>query len=163
MSIASDKAVSIDYALTDDAGEVLDTSAGEGPLVYLHGADNIVPGLEQALEGKAVGDELTVVVEPEDGYGEYEAELVSVVNRAMFDGIDELEAGMEFEAESPDGEHQIVTVVDVDGDDVTIDGNHPLAGERLHFQVTVVDIRDATADELAHGHPHGDDDHEHDH
>ncbi|MFC9998800.1 peptidylprolyl isomerase [Nocardia sp. NPDC127526] len=162
MLIGTDKVVSIDYTLTDDAGDVLDTSAGEAPLLYLHGADNIVPGLERALDGKTTGDEVDVVVEPEDGYGEYVAELVSVVNRDMFEGMDELEVGMEFEAETPDGEGQIVTVVEVDGDDVTIDGNHPLAGERLHFRVTVVDVRDATADELAHGHPHGDDDdHEH--
>ncbi|GAB4588931.1 FKBP-type peptidyl-prolyl cis-trans isomerase [Nocardia sp. IFM 10818] len=161
MLIGTDKVVSIDYTLTDDAGEVLDTSAGEAPLLYLHGADNIVPGLERALDGKTTGDEVSVVVEPEDGYGDYVAELVSVVNRDMFEAIDELEVGMEFEAETPDGEGQIVTVVEVDGDDVTIDGNHPLAGERLHFRVTVVDVRDATSDELAHGHPHGDDDHEH--
>ncbi|MBL1075910.1 peptidylprolyl isomerase [Nocardia sp. 2] len=161
MQIGTDKVVSIEYTLTDDAEEVVDTSVGEEPLVYLHGAENIVPGLEVALEGKSVGDELKVTIEPEDGYGEYLEELVSVVERAMFEEIDELEPGMQFEAEAPDGETQIVTVVEVDGDDVTIDGNHPLAGQRLHFQVKVVDIREATADELAHGHPHGDDDHEH--
>ncbi|RMI34914.1 FKBP-type peptidyl-prolyl cis-trans isomerase [Nocardia stercoris] len=162
MVIVSDKVVSIEYTLTDDDGEVLDSSVGEAPLVYLHGADNIVPGLEQALDGKSGGDRVEVVVEPEDGYGEHLAELVSTVERSMFEGVDELEAGMEFEAEAPDGETQIVTVVGVDGDSVTIDGNHPLAGQRLHFQVEIVDVRDATEDELAHGHPHEDgDDHQH--
>ncbi|MFI1917108.1 peptidylprolyl isomerase [Nocardia sp. NPDC020380] len=161
MVIDSDKVVSIEYTLTDDADEVLDTSVGDTPLVYLHGADNIVPGLERALHGKTVGDEVNVVVEPEDAYGEFEAELVSVVDRSMFD-LDELEAGMQFEAEAPDGETQVVTIVDVDGDDVTIDGNHPLAGQRLHFAVKVVDVRDATEEELTHGHPHGEDD-DHDH
>ncbi|MFJ4650078.1 peptidylprolyl isomerase [Nocardia sp. NPDC088792] len=161
MVIDSDKVVSIEYTLTDDADEVLDTSVGDTPLVYLHGADNIVPGLERALHGKTVGDEVNVVVEPEDAYGEFEAELVSVVDRSMFD-LDELEAGMQFEAEAPDGDTQIVTIVDVDGDDVTIDGNHPLAGQRLHFAVKVVDVRDATEEELTHGHPHGEDD-DHDH
>ncbi|WP_458690326.1 FKBP-type peptidyl-prolyl cis-trans isomerase [Nocardia tengchongensis] len=161
MSIAADKVVSIEYTLTADDGEVLDTSVGDEPLVYLHGADNIVPGLEQALEGKTTGDELTVVVEPEDGYGDYLAELVSSVPRDMFEGVDELEPGMEFHAEAPDGESQIVVVQQVDGDEVIIDANHPLAGQRLNFAVKVVDVRDATEDELAHGHPHGDDDHDH--
>ncbi|MET8426718.1 peptidylprolyl isomerase [Nocardia sp. NPDC059091] len=161
MSIAADKVVSIEYTLKADDGEVLDTSVGEAPLVYLHGADNIVPGLEQALEGKSTGDELVVVVEPEDAYGEYLAELVSAVPRDMFEGVDELEPGMEFHAEAPDGDSQIVIVRQVDGDEVTIDANHPLAGQRLHFTVKVVDIRDASEDELAHGHPHGEDDHDH--
>ncbi|MFE3189772.1 peptidylprolyl isomerase [Nocardia sp. NPDC059240] len=161
MSIAADKVVSIEYTLTDDDGEVLDTSVGDEPLIYLHGAENIVDGLEKALEGRNAGDEVVVVVEPEDGYGEYLAELVSTVERDAFVGIDELEVGMEFEAEAPDGDSQIVVVRAVDGDEVTIDANHPLAGQRLHFAVKVIDIRDATADELEHGHPHGDDDHEH--
>ncbi|WP_040810350.1 FKBP-type peptidyl-prolyl cis-trans isomerase [Nocardia concava] len=161
MSIAADKVVSIEYTLTDDDGEVLDTSVGDEPLVYLHGAENIVEGLEKALDGKQPGDEIEVVVEPEEGYGDYLVELVSTVDRAAFDGVDELEVGMEFEAEAPDGESQIVVVRAVDGDEVTIDANHPLAGQRLHFKVKVIDIRDATEDELAHGHPHGDDDHEH--
>ncbi|GAB0105019.1 peptidylprolyl isomerase [Nocardia sp. JMUB6875] len=161
MSIAADKVVSIEYTLTDDDGEVLDTSVGDEPLVYLHGAENIVEGLEKALDGKQPGDEIEVVVEPEEGYGDYLVELVSTVDRAAFDGVDELEVGMEFEAEAPDGESQIVVVRAVDGDEVTIDANHPLAGQRLHFKVKVIDIRDASEDELAHGHPHGDDDHEH--
>ncbi|WP_405492110.1 peptidylprolyl isomerase [Nocardia sp. NBC_00511] len=162
MSIAADKVVSIDYTLTDDDGDVLDTSVGDEPLVYLHGAENIVPGLERALEGKTTGDELVVIVEPEDGYGEYDAELVSTVALEMFEGVDEIEPGMEFHAEAPDGESQIVTVRQVDGSEVTIDANHPLAGQRLHFKVKVVDIRDASDEELVHGHPHGeDDDHEH--
>ncbi|QLY29642.1 FKBP-type peptidyl-prolyl cis-trans isomerase [Nocardia huaxiensis] len=162
MVVSADKVVSIEYTLTDDEGDVLDTSAGEAPLEYLHGADNIVPGLEGALAGKAVGDELEVVVEAEDAYGEYLAELVSTVARDMFEDVEELEVGMEFHAEAPDGDAQIVTVVGVDGDDVIIDANHPLAGQRLHFKVKVVGIRDATAEEIAHGHPHGaDDDHAH--
>ncbi|AYF74843.1 peptidylprolyl isomerase [Nocardia yunnanensis] len=161
MSIAADKVVSIEYTLTDDDGEVLDTSVGDEPLVYLHGAENIVEGLERALEGRKPGDELEVVVEPEDGYGDYLVELVSTVERDAFVGVEDLEVGMEFEAEAPDGESQIVVVRAVDGDEVTIDANHPLAGQRLHFKVKVLDIRDASEDELAHGHPHGDDDHEH--
>src|SRR5689334_641019 len=161
MLIAANKAVSIDYTLTNDAGEVIDSSAGGAPLVYLQGAGNIIPGLEKALEGKAVGDELTVAVEPEDAYGEYAAELVSTLSRSMFEGVDELEVGMQFHASAPDGQMQIVTIRDLDGDDVTVDGNHPLAGQRLNFQVKIVAIRDASQEEIAHGHVHGEGGHHH--
>jgi FKBP-type peptidyl-prolyl cis-trans isomerase SlyD len=161
MPIAANKAVSIDYTLTNDAGEVIDSSAGGAPLVYLQGAGNIIPGLEKALEGKQVGDELTVAVEPEDAYGEYSAELVSTLSRSMFEGVDELEVGMQFHASAPDGQMQIVTIRDLDGDDVTVDGNHPLAGQRLNFQVKIVAIRDASQEEVAHGHVHGEGGHHH--
>jgi len=161
MLIAANKAVSIDYTLINDAGEVIDSSAGGAPLVYLQGAGNIIPGLEKALEGKAVGDELKVAVEPEDAYGEYAAELVSTLSRSMFEGVDELEVGMQFHASAPDGQMQIVTIRDLDGDDVTVDGNHPLAGQRLNFEVKIVDIRDASQEEIAHGHVHGEGGHHH--
>ena len=155
MQIAAKKAVSIDYTLTNDAGEVLDSSAGGAPLVYLHGAGNIIPGLEQALEGKQEGDQVNVTVEPENAYGEFSAELVAVLGRNMFEGVDELEVGMQFHASGPDGGMQIVTITGVDGDEVTVDGNHPLAGQRLTFDVKVVGIRDASDEEMAHGHVHG--------
>ncbi|MBF7730404.1 FKBP-type peptidyl-prolyl cis-trans isomerase [Pseudomonas sp. N040] len=161
MLIAVNKAVSIDYTLTNDAGEVIDSSAGGTPLVYLHGAGNIIVGLEKALEGKRAGDELKVVVEPQDAYGEFSAELVAVLGRDMFEGVDELEVGMQFHASGPDGSMQIVTIRDLDGDEVTVDGNHPLAGQRLTFQVKVIDVRDAHAEELAHGHVHGEGGHHH--
>ncbi|MFZ2288105.1 MAG: peptidylprolyl isomerase [Halopseudomonas yangmingensis] len=155
MQISANKAVSIDYTLTNDGGEVIDSSAGGQPLVYLHGAGNIIPGLESALEGKQVGDELKVSIEPEEAYGEFSAELVAVLGRQMFEGVDELEVGMQFHASAPDGGMQIVTITALDGDEVTVDGNHPLAGQRLTFEVKVIDIRDASEDELAHGHIHG--------
>lgn len=161
MSIAPNKAVSIDYTLTNDAGEVIDSSAGGAPLVYLQGAGNIIPGLEKALEGKNVGDELDVAIEPEEAYGEYSAELVSTLSRSMFEGVDELEVGMQFHASAPDGQMQIVTIRDLDGDDVTVDGNHPLAGQRLNFKVKIVAVRDASEEELAHGHVHGEGGHHH--
>ncbi|MGN8257839.1 peptidylprolyl isomerase [Pseudomonas sp. SMSB3] len=161
MLIAANKAVSIDYTLTNDAGETIDSSAGGAPLVYLHGAANIIPGLEKALEGKQAGDELTVAIEPEDAYGEYLAELVSTLNRSLFEGVDQLEVGMQFHASAPDGQMQIVTIRDIDGDDVTVDGNHPLAGQRLNFQVKVVDVRDASEEEIAHRHVHGEGGHHH--
>ena len=161
MTIAANKAVSIEYTLTNDDGDVIDSSAGGAPLVYLQGAGNIIPGLEKALEGKAVGDELEVAVEPEDAYGEYSAELVSTLNRSMFEGVDQLEVGMQVHASVPDGQMQIVTIRDLDGDDVTVDGNHPLAGQRLNFKVKVVAIRDASEEEVAHGHVHGEGGHQH--
>ena len=161
MLIAANKAVSIDYTLTNDAGEVIDSSAGGAPLVYLHGAGNIIVGLEKALLGKEIGSELSVTVEPEEAYGEYSAELVATLGRDMFEGVDELEVGMQFHASGPDGGMQIVTIRDLDGDDVIVDGNHPLAGQRLTFAVKVVAVRDASAEELAHGHIHGEGGHHH--
>jgi len=161
MLIAANKAVSIDYTLTNEAGEVIDSSAGGAPMVYLHGAGNIIIGLEKALEGKSAGEELSVAVEPADAYGEYSAELVAVLGRDMFEGVDQLEVGMQFHASGPDGSMQIVTIRDVDGDEVTVDGNHPLAGQRLNFQVKIVNVREANAEELAHGHIHGEGGHQH--
>jgi FKBP-type peptidyl-prolyl cis-trans isomerase SlyD len=161
MLIAANKAVSIDYTLTNDAGEVIDSSAGGAPLVYLQGAGNIIRGLEKALLGKQAGDELDVSVEPEDAYGEYSAELVATLNRSMFEGVDELEVGMQFHASGPDGSMQIVTIRELDGDDVIVDGNHPLAGQRLNFKVKVIEVRDASEEEVAHGHVHGEGGHQH--
>lgn len=161
MQIASQKAVSIEYTLTNDAGEVIDSSAGGAPLVYLHGANAIIVGLERALEGKAAGDRIQVAIEPADAYGEYSAELVATLNRSMFEGVDQLEVGMQFHASAPDGGMQIVTVRDLEGDDVIVDGNHPLAGQRLNFDVTVVSVRDASPEEIAHGHVHGEGGHHH--
>lgn len=161
MQIAANTAVSIDYTLTNESGEVIDSSAGGAPLVYLHGARNIIAGLEKALEGKQVGDELDVSVEPEDAYGEYSAELVAVLPRNMFEGVDQLEVGMQFHASAPNGGMQIVTIRELDGDDVTVDGNHPLAGQRLNFKVKVVNVRAAEAEEIAHGHIHGEGGHHH--
>lgn len=155
MQISANKAVSIDYTLTNDAGEVIDSSAGGAPLVYLQGHGNIIVGLEKALEGKTAGEQLKVTIEPEEAYGEFSAELVAVLNRSMFEGVDQLEVGMQFHASAPDGGMQIVTIRDIEGDDVTVDGNHPLAGQRLTFEVKVVDVREASADELSHGHVHG--------
>src|SRR5690606_3853839 len=120
MLIANQHVVAIDYTLTNDAGEVIDSSAGAAPLVYLHGAGNIIAGLEKALVGKQAGDEITAVVEPEEAYGEYSAEMVTTLSRAMFEGVEELEVGMQFHASGPGGGMQIVTIRDIDGDDVTV-------------------------------------------
>ena len=161
MLIANQHVVAIDYTLSNDAGEVIDSSAGAEPLVYLHGAGNIITGLENALAGKTAGDELEVSSEPEDAYGEYSAELITTLGREMFEGVDNLEVGMQFHASAPDGGMQIVTVRDVDGDQVTIDGNHPLAGQQLNFKVKVISVRAASEEEVAHGHVHGEGGHQH--
>lgn len=161
MLIANQHVVAIDYTLSNDAGEVIDSSAGAEPLVYLHGAGNIIAGLENALAGKIAGDELEVSIEPEDAYGEYSAELITNLGREMFEGVEELEVGMQFHASAPDGGMQIVTIRDVDGDQVTIDGNHPLAGQQLNFKVKVISVRAASEEEVAHGHVHGEGGHQH--
>jgi len=154
LTIADKHIVSIHYTLTDDDGETIDTSSGGEPLVYLHGAQNIIPGLENALTGKSVGDQLQVTIQPEDAYGELDSELLQLVPRDAFEGIDDIEPGMQFEARSPDGDTQVVVVQDVNEEGVVIDGNHPLAGQVLHFDVTVEAIREATDEEIEHGHAH---------
>ena len=160
MQIAQNSVVAIAYTLTDDKGTVIDTSAGGEPLVYLHGARNIIPGLENALTGKSVGEKLTVTVAPAEGYGEYDPQMVQAVPRQMFAGVENIEVGMQFQAQTPQGV-RVVTVIEVEGDDITLDGNHPLAGETLHFAVEVTEVRTATAEELAHGHVHGAGGHHH--
>lgn len=146
--------VSIHYTLTNKAGEQLDSSIGAEPLSYLHGAGNIIPGLEKALSESSVGDKLTVIIEAEDAYGERNEEQMQTVSREMFAGIDTIEEGMQFQADSSSGP-AIVTITKVEGDNITIDGNHPLAGEQLTFEVEVMDIRPATETEIKHGHIHG--------
>lgn len=160
MQIADKTVVSIHYTLTNTDGETLDSSVGQDPLVYLHGANNIIAGLEAALLGKAVGDSLQVSVEPSEGYGELREELVQEVDRSAFQGVDEIDVGMQFMAQTPWGE-QPVTVVKVEGDNITLDGNHPLAGQVLNFDVEVMEIRAASAEEMDHGHVHGAGGHHH--
>jgi len=160
MQISKHKVVSIDYTLTNDDGEVLDSSKGQEPLAYIHGIGFMIPGLENALEGKSEGDSLSVTVEPKDGYGERDDELVKVVERSMFGDIEKLEEGMQFQAESDDGV-EVVTITAVEGDKVTVDGNHPMADVTLNFEVKIVDVREASKEELDHGHVHGAGGHHH--
>ena len=154
MQVADDMAVSIHYTLTNDAGEVLDSSEGSEPLNYLQGSGNIISGLDRAVLGKVVGDKFNVRIPAEDAYGEIEEDMVDVISREMFEGVDNLEVGMQFNADVSSGAG-IVTIVAIEGDDVTIDGNHPLAGQALTFEAEVVDVRLATKEELSHGHIHG--------
>lgn len=161
MQIAENLVALIHYSLKDGQGNLLDSSEGQEPLPFLCGAHNIVEGLEKALIGKTVGDKLDVVVKPEEGYGEIRAELVQKVARENFQGIDDIEVGMQFMAEAPWGQ-QPVTVTAIEDDGVMLDGNHPLAGQTLQFSVEVTEVREATDDEIAHGHVHGEGcDHDH--
>jgi FKBP-type peptidyl-prolyl cis-trans isomerase SlyD len=159
MKIAKDHAVHFHYTLKDDSGQVLDDSHEGEPLSYLHGHDNIIPGLEVALEGHEQGDQFDVTVEADDAYGQRNEDLVESVPASLFEGVDDVEVGMQFRAQGEDDE-ELVTVTGIDGDEITIDANHPLAGERLNFSVEITGVRAATDTELRHGHVHGGD-HEH--
>ena len=152
--IGDNVVASIHYTLTDPSGQVIDSSQGAEPLHYLHGAGNIIPGLEQALVGKTLGASLQVTVEPENGYGEVDTDLIQQVPVAAFEGVENIEPGMAFEAEDAQGNRRRIVVRSVDGDEVIIDGNHPLAGLQLHFDVEVVGVRSASEEEIAHGHAH---------
>ena len=150
MTISKDSVVSIEYTLTDNTNEVLDSSTELGPLEYLHGHNNLIPGLEKELEGKSVGDSFKVTVAPIDAYGEYLDELVVEVDRSQFPNDIEIVEGMQFEAGSPEGA-RIVTVKSIQDSKITIDANHPLAGETLNFDVKIIAIRDATEQEKTSG------------
>jgi len=160
MSIAPDQVVSIHYILRDDAGEVIDRSAEGAPLAYLHGHGQLIPGLERELTGKNPGERLQVKIPPADGYGEYDPALVHKVPRRALKGIGDPQIGMRLQAQTPQGP-RAVTVTQVSGDLVTLDGNHPLAGKNLNFEVEVSAVRPATEQELAHGHVHGAGGHHH--
>lgn len=151
MEIADRCVAAIQYTLTNDSGEVIDKSVADAPLAYLHGAGNIVPGLEKALLGKKTGDTLTADVAPEEAYGPRHDGLIQTVPRSAFDGVESVEPGMQFEARTEKGP-LLVTVTKVEPEQVVVDGNHPLAGQKLHFAVDVVEVREATEEELNNGH-----------
>lgn len=154
MKVAKNQVVAINYVLKNDAGQVIDTSEGQEPLHYIQGSGQIIPGLESALEGKGKGDRIQVVIEPADAYGEVNQDLVQDVPRENFGEIKDIEVGMQFEVQTQAG--PLVVVVDeVNDQTIRVNGNHPLAGIRLHFDVTVDSIRAATKEELDHGHVHG--------
>ncbi|MEY3529842.1 MAG: hypothetical protein B9S29_04275 [Opitutia bacterium Tous-C2FEB] len=152
MRVSKETVVGIEYTLKDDKGNVLDTSAGHGPMEYLHGASNIIPGLEQGLEGLTAGDAKVVVVQPADAYGEYSEKLIQRVPLDRF-GANKVEIGMRFHAETNLG-MRVLVIRHVDEQEAVLDGNHELAGKTLTFDVKVVSVRAAELTELAHGHPH---------
>jgi len=160
MPIKQDSVVSIHYTLRDDAGQTIDSSTGGEPLAYLHGHGNIVPGLERELEGKSAGDKLSVTVSPAEGYGEYDRQLVQKIPRRALRGVTQVRVGMQLHTHTPQGP-RAVTVTQIVGDMLTLDGNHPLAGKNLHFEIEVTGVREPTPEELAHGHVHGAGGHHH--
>lgn len=162
MQIAQHTVVGLSYTLKNDRGDILDQADASHPFVYLHGAGNIIPGLENVLVGKQTGESLDVTIPPEMAYGIRDERMTQQVPRNMFAGVDEqhLVPGAQFHAQTNAGT-ETITIAAVDGDTVTIDANHPLAGETLHFSVTVLNVRAATRDEVSHGHAHGPGGHHH--
>ncbi len=154
MIIESKKVVTLNYTLKNDAGDVLDTSDGQGPLAYIHGVGMMIPGLETELSGKTVGDKLNVAVPSEGAYGSRDEGLVQKVPLTQFDQPEQVIPGNQFEINGPQGP-MLATIQSVEDDNVTVDLNHPLADMTLHFDVEIVEIRDATEEELSHGHVHG--------
>ncbi len=152
MQVAKDKVVSFEFKVTDEQGELLDSSEGMGAFPYVHGNGYLIPGLESAMEGKSPNDSFSVSVPPEVGYGERQEDMIQVIPKDRFEGMD-LEVGMKLEA-GYEGGSRLVTVVGIDDTGVSLDGNHPLAGMTINFDVTITDVRDATPEELQHGHPH---------
>ena len=150
MNITKNKVAAIHYTLRDDQGTILDSSQGREPLYYLHGAQNLIPGMEEGLEGHTTGDHFQIDVSPEKGYGKHDPSLIEEVPLRAFGG-QQIEIGMQFQT----NEGQVITVTNVGPETVTVDANHALADQNLHFDVEIVDVRDASADELAHGHVHG--------
>lgn len=160
MQVSDEKVVYIHYTLTGEEGEVIDSSEGHAPLAYIHGHGNIIPGLENALLGKVAGDKIKVTIPPEHAYGTRDEDLIQTVPIDAFHGVDEILPGMQFHTDTPDGV-QMVTVINVEGDQVILDGNHPMSGLTLNFDVEVTEVRDATEEELDHGHVHGEGGHHH--
>lgn len=158
MPITKNSVVAFAYTLTDDDGAVIDSADTQNPLAYLHGHSQLIPGMENALAGREVGDSFSIVLPPEEAYGVYDENLAGAVPRSAFQGVDEVEVGMQFQMEFPGG-LRVVTVSAVDDQHVMVDGNHPLAGDALHFDIEVVSIRPATKDEIEHRHAHGPDGH----
>lgn len=160
MQAEKDKVVSIDFTLTDSDDQVIDSSEGREPLAYLHGQGQILPKLEEVIEGKTEGEQVQITLTPEEGYGERDENLMAQVPVDQFEGVDEIKPGMQFQAETDEGE-RVFTVVETDGQNVVVDGNHPLAGATLKFDIKLSEVREATNEELEHGHAHGEGGQEH--
>ena len=160
MHIGDQKVVTLHYTLTDNEGRVIDQSE-DGSFAYLHGASNIIPGLENALSGKSAGEEMSVAVSPEDAYGVRDESMLQQVPKNMFEDSSQIAVGTQFHAQGPNGEMLVVTVMEVQEEHVLVDGNHPLAGVELNFDVKIIDVRDASEEEVEHGHVHGPEGHHH--
>jgi FKBP-type peptidyl-prolyl cis-trans isomerase SlyD len=160
MQIGDQKVVTLHYTLTDNEGRVIDKSE-DGSFAYLHGASNIIPGLEDALSGKSAGEEMSVSVSPEQAYGTRDEAMLQQVPKSMFEDASQIAVGSQFHAQGPNGEMLVVTVMEVEEEHVVVDGNHPLAGVELNFDVKIIDVRDASEEEIEHGHVHGPGGHHH--
>lgn len=161
LAAKKDMVVSIHYTLKDTKGKQLESSKGEEPLVYLHGHDQIISGLEKAVNGKSKGDKVSVTVQPKDGYGDYNEDMVTTLEKSQFRDQKELKVGNIFQFVDESGEAVVVRIKEVKGNSVIVDGNHPFAGQTLNFDVEVVGVRKATKEEIEHGHAHGEDGHHH--
>lgn len=160
MQIGDQKIVTLHYTLTDNEGRVIDKSE-DGSFAYLHGSRNIIPGLENALEGKSAGEELSVSVTPEEAYGVRDESMLQQIPKNMFEDTSQIAVGTQFQAQGPNGEMLVVSVMEVAEEHVVVDGNHPLAGVELNFDVIIIDVRDASEEEIEHGHVHGPEGHHH--
>ncbi len=156
MQISKYRVVVLNYVARDDSGEIIDSSEVDGPIRYIHGTEDLIPGLENALEGRESGEKLQVDVPMDEAYGPRDEDLVEQVPRINFEGVDNIAPGMKFQTEMDDGSPFIVTVTAVDDDSVTVDGNHPLAGKNLSFSLEITEVREATSEEIEHGHVHDD-------
>ena len=161
MNIEKNKVVNIHYTLSNKEGQVLDSSATAEPLAYIHGVGALIPGLESQLEGRVKGDKLLAVIEPAEGYGEWDTNKQHIVSKEGFKGDEELTVGMRVQVDNGQGQAAVAMVTKIDAEDVTLDLNHPLAGMTLHFDVEVTEVRDASTEELDHGHAHGPGGHHH--
>ncbi len=160
MTITENKVVKLDYTLKNSNGELLDTSDGREPLVYLHGVGALIPGLEKELEGKTSGDKVNTVIAPEDAYGKRREELLHKVPKSGFQGSEEMAVGMQVQLETEQGP-ALAVIAEIEGEEVTLDLNHPLADTELHFDVDIIEVRDASQEEIEHGHVHGEGGHQH--
>ncbi len=160
MQIAANKVATITYILKDNDGVLIDQADKDAPFAFILGVGSIIPGLETALEGKGAGDNINVTIEPAEGYGDRDDSMIQIMPKNMFEGVDDVTPGMQFHAQTGEG-MSVVTVTAVEDDNVTVDGNHPLAGVTLNFEVDVIEVRDPTEEELDHGHVHGPGGHQH--
>ena len=161
MKVGKDKVVLMHYTLKNDAGDVIDSSEGGDPLPFLQGHGNIIPGLESALEGSKVGDKLEVSIKPKEGYGVRMKDAIQEIPNSALQSVDEVKVGMQLQSQDKDGNAFLVSVTKIEDDKITVDGNHPLAGQTLHFSVSIESIRKAEDEELSHGHVHADGQHNH--
>lgn len=161
MPLKPNQIVSVYYNLKDENGETLDSTTREKPFSFISGQNQILPKLEEEIGTMIIGSKKTIILSPEEAYGEYQPESIQVVNRTNFPEGTQLEEGMEFVANTPDGQQMPFVITQIDGDNITLDFNHPLAGETLTFELELLNMRDATPEEISHGHAHGDGGHHH--